>query len=521
MEIFGYNISKKRDEEEDGNVKNALNLPEEGFSPTPLDISPISGSFYHFGATVDAESNMDEVALVTRYREVARQPEFGKAIDNIVNDVFAYDESSLPVSVNLDNVEGISEKTKEKIREEFADLLNLLNFKNDSYDIFRRWYVDGRLFYHKVIDEKAPAKGIQQLRYIDPRKIRKVRNRKNKAIATKENVEINNEYEEFYMYNPNGINSNTVKGLPLSKDSICYIHSGILSNDNKIVFSHIHPAIRFFNSLRQLEDSVVIYRISKAAEKRVFNVEVGDLPKEQAENYMQRLIAKFRKKLSYNPVTGEVVEQKRFMTMLEDYWFAKRDGKGTTVDVLPGAENLGQMEDVEYFKRKLYESLQVPITRLDPTANFTIGRVSEISRDELNFQKFVSRLRKRFSYLFDDLLRTQLILKKVITDKEWKEIAQDISYDFLEDNHFSELKNSELLSNRAQTLQSLENYVGTYFSKDYVRKRVLNMSEEEIENELKQIEKEKKEEPDEEAEIDNTPPPPQPVTIVPNPDDEK
>lgn len=517
MKIFGYTISKNEDES--NLVKNTINLPEENFNGTATDITPITGSFYQFGSTLETEATLDEYSLITKYRELSQQPEIEKAVNNIVNDIFSYDDNALPVSINLDEVEKLSEATKKKIRTEFEEILRMLNFRNDAYDIFRRWYVDGRIYYHKVMDEKNPSKGIQQLKYIDPRKIKKVRAKVDQRNETRESIDVNVRYKEFYVYNPNGVNSDTAKGLPITLDSITYVHSGILSKDNKIVYSNLHKAIRYYNSLRNLEDAVVIYRLSRAAEKRVFNVEVGDLPTNVAETYLQKVINKFRKKLSYNQHTGEVIEQKRFMTMMEDFWFPKRDGKGTTVDVLSSGQNLGEMEDVEYFKKKLYEALSVPISRLDPNSMFTLGRSTEISREELNFQKFIFRLRKRFSYLFDDILKTQLISKRILTDKEWKDVCNDISYDFLEDNHFTELKESEILQNRMNTMQSIENYVGTYISRKTVQKTIWRMTEDEIEEEKKQIEIEKEEAADEEEDVPEgdgagAPALPKPVPVI-------
>lgn len=488
--LLGINLSKE-DASKDIETKNSFQLPEPPRADGAIEID--SSNFLQFGTSFEYQMPEDEVQLITKYRELAEQSEFSRAIDEIANEFFAYDNDSMPVDLNLDNLK-LSENIKKKIREEFDNILHLLNFKTDAYDIFTRWYIDGRLYYHKVIDEKNKKNGILQLKYIDPRKIRKVRREikepgKSSNINIKSNVRLNIKYDEFYIYNPQGINNSNVQGVPIQKDSISYVHSGKFTKENKTVISHLHKSIRFYNTLRNIEDSVVIYRLSRASEKRVFNIELGDLPHAQAQEHMKKVVDKFRKRLSYNPQTGEVIEQKRFMTMLEDFWFAKRDGKGTTVDFLQGGQNLGEIEDVDYFKKKFYESLNVPITRLDPTIGFTLGRASEISREELKFTKFVSRLRKRFSFLFEDLLRTQLILKNILTEKEWNEINQNITFDYLEDNYFSELKETEIFSNRFNAARDT-GVEGKLVSKLWVQKNLLRLTDEEIEAENKQILKE-------------------------------
>lgn len=490
MKLFGYefNVGKPQD------AKTVLRLPEDQNMDGALDIEPVSG-FYTYGTSFEYDYK-DETELITKYRELSQQPEFERAIDSIVNEAFAYDDDVFPVELKFDEGSEVPRNVQKKIGEEFETVLNLLNFKSQSFDVFKRWYVDGRLFYQKVVDEKKSKNGIVELKYLDPRKIRKIRKRKLKGReAAINSIDVNPEYEEFYLYNPKGITRDNPQGIPMTMDSIVYIHSGILSRNNKTVLSHMHKAIKFFNALRNVEDAVVIYRLTNSVERRVFNVEIGDLPASQAKAYLHDTINKFRKKSSYDPVSGEVVEQKRFLTMLEDFWFPKREGKGTTVENLQAGQNLGELEDVEYFKKKLYESLNVPLSRLDPTNQFSLGRSTEISREEIYFTKFIERLRKRFNFLFDDLLKTQLILKGVIKASDWEEIAKDISYDYLKDNHFSELKDSEIWSNRFNMLRDMDNIVGTYVSRNWVYKNILHMTDDEIEQMKKELQKEADENP--------------------------
>ena len=492
--IWGPSLEKKTSEEPQQQIsKNSLVLPDENTYDGSIIVD--SSSFSQYGTNFDYQIPEDESVLITKYRDLAEQPEIDKAVNAIINECFSYDDDAMPVSIRLDDVK-LSEPIKKKIREEFETILYMLNFKYDSYDVFKRWYVDGRLYYQKVYDENNIKKGIVQLKYIDPRKIRKVKRKLDTKNSNLDKNLTNQEYEEFYIYNPDGINNKDPRGYRISKDSITYIHSGLFTKENKTILSHLHKAIRFYNVLRSIEDSVVIYRLVRSAEKRVFNIEVGDLPTQAAEQQMKKVIDKFRKKLSFNPQTGEVIEQKRFMTMIEDFWFAKRDGKGTTVDVLTSGQNLGEMDDVDYFKKKLYESLNVPISRLDSTTGFSLGRASEISREELAFSKFISRLRKRFSGLFDDLLRSQLIAKKILTDKEWRDINRDVVYDFLEDNFFTEMKWSEIYQNRFNMMRDANDLVGEHFSKVWAQKNILKMSDEEIIEEKKKIEKEREESPD-------------------------
>jgi hypothetical protein len=490
--LFGFEIKAGKEEK-----PSALALPEPKLSDGALEMLPF-GQSYNWGTSFDFDPPQDEIKLVTKYREVSLQPEFQKAIDDVINEAFDYGEKNTPVVLNLDNLpDEVSKSTKEKILEEYETVLRLLNFKQDAYQIFRRWYIDGRLYYQKIIDVANPSKGLTELRYVDPRRIRKIRQRKksknnqsDQSIQTV-GVEVGVDYDEFYLYNPMGISPVNPQGIPITLDSISYIHSGLFSVDNKTVLSHLHQAIRWFNCLRQLEDSVVIYRLVRAPERRVFNVEVGDLPPRIAEQHVDQAIKKFRKKLSFDPSTGEVAEQKRFMTMQEDFWFPKRNGEGTEVTQLPGGQSLGQMDDVDYFKRKLYEALGVPISRLDPTSTWNAGRSSEITRDELKFTKFVNRLQLRFNGLFDDLLRAQLLLKKIIKEPEWKIIQPNLHYDYQQDNFFSELKWSEIFQNRFNMLENGSQFVGKFFTIRWIQENVLRMSEEEIDEMNREMDEER------------------------------
>ena len=371
----------------------------------------------------------------------------------------------------------------------------MLNFTTNSYDTFRKWYIDGRLYYHLVIDESNPRAGIQELRYIDPRKIRKVK-MPIKKKDEKTNTILTKGYLEYYIFHPRGINRSN-QGLKISKDSICYCHSGLLDQRMLLVLGHLHKAIKPLNQLRMLEDASVIYRLARAPERRIFYIDVGNLPKIKAEQYLRDMMVKHKNKLVYDASTGEVRDDRKFMTMLEDFWLPRREGgKGTEITSLPGGQNLGEMEDIEYFKRKLYKALNVPITRMEAENNFNLGRASEITRDELKFTKFIARLRNKFTTLFDNLLETQLILTGVTTRAEFREMREHIHYDFLEDNHFSELKNAELMGDRLRLLGEVDTFVGKYFSKDYVMKDVLRMNEDDIKKQEDLMKKEQEDEPD-------------------------
>jgi hypothetical protein len=390
------------------------------------------------------------------------------------------------VSIALDNLQ-VSTSIKKRIKEEFEKVLQLLDFNNKAHDIFRRWYVDGRLFYHKVIDAKNPRKGVQQLRYIDPRKIKKVRE---VETSKKGQVDVVKKFKEFYIYNQQGHQvNNTSTGVKLTYDSIAYCPSGLIDMHKGTVLSYLNKAIKPVNQLRMIEDSVVIYRISRAPERRIFYIDVGNLPKIKAEQYLKDVMNRYRNKLVYDASTGEIRDDRNHMSMLEDFWLPRREGgRGTEITTLPGGANLGEIDDITYFQRKLYRSLNVPISRLEAEQNFSLGRSTEITRDELKFTKFVGKLRKKFSVIFNDLLRTQLILTGVIAEEEWKQMSEHIQFDFLQDNNFTELKNAELLKERLEMLSQVENYVGTYFSKEWVKKNVLHLTDDEIGEMQKQIE---------------------------------
>ena len=491
-ELFGFTIARKKQDDQQDNLPSIV-------SPTQDDgaVEVAPGGAY--GTYVDLEGKAkNEGELVTKYRQMVQQPECDSAVQDVVNEAIIVTEDSGPVSIVLDNLD-YPDSIKNKITKEFESVLKMLDFNNTAYDIFRKWYVDGRLYYHIVIDEKNPRQGIKDLRYIDPRKIRKIR----EPITEKDKrtgVTVYKGINEYYMYNQGGMTSaNSSQGVKIAKDSIAYCHSGLLDERNSMVYSYLHKALKPLNQLRMLEDAVVIYRLARAPERRVFYIDVGNLPKMKAEQYMRDMMVKHKNKLIYDASTGEVRDDRKFMTMLEDFWLPRREGgRGTEITTLPGGQSLGEMDDVDYFRRKLYKSLNVPVTRMESEGNFNLGRSSEITRDEVKFNKFIMRLRTRFSILFDEILEIQLALKGVITRAEWKEMKQDIHFDYQEDNHFTELKDTEIMQGRLQILGEIDGYVGKYFSEDWVRKNVLRMTEEDIKNEQKQIDKEASEAPDEE-----------------------
>jgi len=498
-ELFGFTIARKKQDDQQENLPSIVSPTQDDGA---VEIAP--GGAY--GTYVDLEGKAkNEGELVTKYRQMVQQPECDSAVQDVVNEAIVVTEDAGPVSIVLDNLD-YPDSIKKKITEEFQSVLKMLDFNNTAYDTFRKWYVDGRLYYHIVIDEKNPRQGIKDLRYIDPRKIRKIR----EPIKEKDKrtgVTIYKGMNEYYMYNQGGLTSaNQTQGVKIAKDSIAYCHSGLLDERNSMVYSYLHKALKPLNQLRMLEDAVVIYRLARAPERRVFYIDVGNLPKMKAEQYMRDMMVKHKNKLIYDASTGEVRDDRKFMTMLEDFWLPRREGgRGTEITTLPGGQSLGEMDDVDYFRRKLYKSLNVPVTRMEAEGNFNLGRSSEITRDEVKFNKFIMRLRTRFSILFDEILEIQLALKGVITRAEWKEMKQDIHFDYQEDNHFTELKDTEIMQGRLQILGEIDGYVGRYFSGDWVRKNVLRMTEEDIKNEQKQIDKEESDDPD--AEEKETPRP--------------
>ena len=465
----------------------------------------IASGFY--GSYVDIEgAYRTEHDLIKRYREMALHPEVDNAIEDVVNEAIVSDLYDSPVEIELSNLKA-SDKLKEKIRAEFRYIKELLDFDKKSHEIFRNWYVDGRLYYHKVIDLKKPQEGIKELRYIDPMKMRFIRQEKKPkgntvngidlARMTEESKSFYPEIEEFFIFSPKPnyplgmVRGGGSKGVKIAKDSITYVTSGLVDRNKGTGLSYLHKAIKGLNQLRMIEDSLVIYRLSRAPERRIFYIDVGNLPKVKAEQYLRDVMNRYRNKQVYNAQTGEIRDDRKFMSMMEDFWLPRREGgRGTEITTLPGGQNLGELSDIEYFQKKLYRALGVPESRIASDGGFNLGRSSEILRDELKFAKFVGRLRKRFGQLFNDMLKTQLILKNVITPEDWETLSDHIQYDFLYDNQFAELKESELMNERLGTLATIEPYIGKYYSVDYVRRKVLRQTDQEILEIDEQIEKE-------------------------------
>lgn len=444
----------------------------------------------HFGQYVDinGDQTKSEKELILKYRDISQHTECDAAVEDIVNEAIVSDDDSSPVSLIMNDLDQ-PDRIKKMINEEFEHVISMLNMNWYGHDIFRRWYVDGRLYYHKIIDEANPKNGLIELRSIDPTKIRKVRELK-KEKDPKTGAEIIIGSTEYFIFQNESLGSKA-QGLKIAKDAVTYVTSGLLDPSRKKILSHLHKALKPVNQLRMMEDSLVIYRLARAPERRIFYIDVGNLPKGKAEEYLRNIMAKYRNKMVYDAETGDMKDDKKHMSMLEDFWLPRREGgRGTEISTLPGGENLGQIDDIEYFRRKLYKSLNVPSGRLEQEQQFNLGRSTEISRDELKFQKFINRLRKKFSALFIDILKTQLILKGVVTNEEWEDIRSDISVDFLKDNHFSELKDAELLRERLGTLREIDEYAGRYYSVEWIRKNVLMQNDEDIEDIIKQIDAE-------------------------------
>ena len=472
-ELFGFRITR------------ADKGSGDGFTAPPSDdgtLDVISGGG-HYASILDLDGrDRNELDLIRRYRDIAQQPECDSAIEDIANEAIVSDERDKAVSLSLDRL-NLSNNIKQKIRQEFDEVLRLMDFNAKGHDIFRRWYVDGRIYYHKVIDAKAPRKGIKELRYIDPRKIKKVREQR-KEKDPKTGLDLVKDIDDYYLYNEKGMDQNTgtTSGIKITSDSVSYCPSGVVDMHRGTVISYLNKAIKPVNQLRMIEDALVIYRISRAPERRIFYIDVGNLPKVKAEAYLKDVMNRYRNKLVYDAKTGEIRDDRNHMSMLEDFWLPRREGgRGTEITTLPGGSNLGEIDDIKYFQQKLYRSLNVPISRLEAENSFSIGRSDNITRDELKFTKFVQKLRKKFCVLFTDILKTQLVLKGVIAIEEWDMMKEHIQFDFMQDGHFTELKNAEILQNRLDMLGQIESYVGTYFSKEYVRKNVLRMNDEEIE----------------------------------------
>jgi len=468
----------------------------------------LSSGFY--GQYVDIEGVFrTEFDIIKRYRDMAHHPECDTAIEHVVNEAIVSDTNDSPVEIDLDNL-NVSDKLKRVVRDEFKYIKDLLQFDSKSHEIFRNWYVDGRLHYHKVIDMKKPEEGIQELRYIDALKIKLMRiQAKNEKGARgaegipvlpysgEQSINKDAKVTEFYTYYPQGMaqkfGSVAGKGVKIAKDSITYVHSGLVDRNKKLTLSYLHKAIKGLNQLRMIEDSLVIYRLSRAPERRIFYIDVGNLPKVKAEQYLRDVMMRYRNKLVYDANTGEIKDDKKFMSMLEDFWLPRREGgRGTEISTLPGGQNLGELADIEYFQRKLYRALSVPDSRVSGAGDsgFNLGRSSEILRDELMFSKFVGRLRKRFSGLFMDLLKTQLILKNIVTPEDFDKMSEHIQFDYKYDNHFAELKDHELMTERLNIMVSIEPYIGTYYSRDYVKRKVLRQTDEEIEEMAAEMEEE-------------------------------
>jgi hypothetical protein len=480
-EFFGYKISKSKEEE--GGTSFTAPTSDDG----AVDIA--GGGFGASYLNTDGREKTD-LDLIRRYRDIAQQSECDTAIEDIINEGIVANERDIAVQIVLDNIP-YSSKIKKTITEEFDEVLRLLKFEQKGHDLFRRWYVDGRIYFHKIIDQKTPRKGITELRYIDATKIKKVRKiEKEKDVKT--GVDKIKKVQEFFLYNEKGLGSTGAsQGIQIHPDAITYVPSGVIDGNGGRVLSYLHKAIKPVNQLRMVEDSLVIYRISRAPERRIFYIDVGNLPKVKAEQYLKDVMNRYRNKLVYDATTGEVRDDRNHMSMLEDFWLPRREGgRGTEITTLPGGQNLGEIDDIVYFQRKLFRSLNVPISRLEAESQFTLGRSTEITRDELKFTKFVQRIRKKFVPLFTDILKTQLLLKGVISPDDWKNIQEHIQYDFLADGHFAELKEAELLNDRINTLNQVEAYIGTFFSKTWVQKNVLRLTEIEIEEMQKEINKE-------------------------------
>ena len=484
-ELFGFSITRARQQAD----------PKQSFTTTQADdgTQTIAAGGY-FGQYLDMEGTAkSEADLIRRYREVALHPECDMAIEDIVNEAIVANELKDAVRVNISDLP-YGKDVRRKIENEFKEVLKLLNFNTKGHDIFRRWYVDGRIYYHKIIDRNSPVKGITELKYIDPRKIKKIREIRKKRPdgPVPHGLSVVDEYVEYYVFNEKGVSGSTSgAGIKIAPDTISFCPSGMIDQNKNIVLSYLHKAIKPVNQLRMIEDATVIYRIARAPERRIFKIDVGNLPKVKAEQYLRDVMARYRNKLVYDAQTGEIRDDRNYMSMLEDFWLPSREGgRGTDITTLPGGQNLGEIADIEYFRSKLYRSLNVPVSRLESSAGFNLGRASEITRDELKFTQFVQRLRKKFTELFNDLLRTQLILKGIINEDDWYAVRDVLQYDFLQDGHFAELKQTEMLRERLALANEMRDYVGKYFSVGYVRKAVLKQNDREIEDMDKAIKKE-------------------------------
>jgi len=499
VNLFGFEISR---------VGQEKNLPQADIIlPSPDDgVATVSGGAY--GTYINQDySSKNEQDLIKKYREISMHPECEAAIDDIINEAIVADDDK-QVDIILDDV-SVSDSIKKKIREEFKLVLRMLDFNKRSHELFKRWYIDGRLYFHKVVDNKNPKGGVQKLRIVDPRSIKFVREieKDDKQQITKGIAGIK-KIKEYFLYTEGQVVGNIAQmrqggAVALTKDSVCYVPSGLVDYNNNIVLGYLHKAIKPVNQLRMMEDALVIYRIARAPERRVFYVDVGNLPKMKAEQYLKDIMNNFKNKLVYDGDTGEVKDDRKFMNMLEDFWMPRREGgRGTEISTLGGGQNLGEIEDVEYFKKKMFLALNVPQSRMQPESGFQLGRATEINRDELKFTKFVGRLRKKFNELFQDLLRTQLLLKGVITEEDWELIKEDIRYNYVKDNQFTELKEQEILRERLALLRDASDYAGQYYSALWIRKNILKQTDDDIEAINSQIEAEAEAAPDDEQQDD-------------------
>ena len=494
IKLFGFTLGSKDVVQPEKPEQASFALPTAAIDDGAVTVTQNA----YYGTYVDLEGSVrNEIELITRYREMSNHPELDMAIDEIVNEAISHDEAGKVCDIVMDNLKQ-PESIKKKINEEFQNILKMLNFSNLADDLFKRWYIDGRLFYHVVVNDKNPKEGIQELRYIDPRKIRKVREIK-KDRDPKTGASIIVSTAEYYVYNDKGqttqtFTSNVGQGIRIAPDSIININSGLMDAKNTFVISYLHKAIKPLNQLRMIEDAIVIYRISRAPERRIFYIDVGNLPRGKAEQYLRDVMVKYRNKMVYDANTGELRDERKHMSMLEDFWLPRREGgKGTEITTLPAGQNLGELEDVKYFQKKLLQCLNVPYSRLEENGGgfAGMGRSQEVTRDELKFAKFVTRLRNKFTQLFDHALRTQLVLKGICTSEEWEDFKEDIYYDFQKDNNFTEMRASELLQNRLQMLQLVDPYIGRYFSNHFIKNKILMMTDEEIEKMDEQLAEEK------------------------------
>jgi len=494
VKLFGFTLGKRDIVQVEKPEQASFALPTDTIDDGAVTITQNA----HYGTYVDLEGSVrNEMELITRYREMANHPECDMAIDEIVNEAITHDTDGKVMDINLDNLKQ-PEAIKKKIIEEFNNIQKMLNFSNLSDDLFKRWYIDGRIYYHVVVNDKDPKKGIQELRYIDPRKIRKVREI-SKDRDPKTGAQVIRSMAEYYVYNDRGtttqtFTSSTNQGLRIAPEAVINVNSGLMHAKNTFVISYLHKAIKALNQLRMIEDAVVIYRLSRAPERRIFYIDVGNLPKGKAEQYMKSIMTQYRNKLVYDANTGELRDERKHLSMLEDFWLPRREGgKGTEITTLPAGQNLGQMEDVQYFQKKLLQSLNVPISRLDPQVGagiMGVGKTTEVTRDEVKFSKFINRLRNKFSRIFDDALRIQLSLKGICTVEEWEDFKEAIYYDYKKDNNFAEMREAEVLRERVLTATQLDPFIGRYYSSKWIKKNVLRMTEEEIEEMEKEIKEE-------------------------------